>query len=167
MRIALGIASTALEVVESRERTEHVWLKRWDDHDQPAGRTNQAKRAPILDEASDERHGASRVYIEQLDQQMQRDIKRINLSLPGDLQLQGMQQLCQNEGQAQLDQHQFGACPPPQVQTQFALEQLEGQFDVPAAGIELRDIAHGQLGRVQHVGQVAILRPLEGKTDQA
>ena len=111
MRIALGIASTALEVGESRGRTEHVWLKLWDDHDQPAGRTNQSKSAPILDEASDERHGASRVDVEQLDQQMQRDIKRVNLGLPGDLQLQGMQQVCQNEGQPQLDQHQFGACP--------------------------------------------------------
>src|SRR5205823_8139880 len=166
MRIALGIASVAHEVLEISRRTEHVRLDLRHYDLEAAGGANESESTSVLHEPVDDGRGSCRDRLQQLDEQMHGNVKRVDFGLHGHMQLQGMQQLGQNEGQPQLDQHQFGAGSPPDVQAQFALEQLEGQFNVPASGIELGDVTHGQVGGVQHGGQVAILRAVEGKTDQ-
>ena len=128
MRIALGIASAAREVLEIKGRTEHVRLDLRHDDVEAGGGANESERASFLHQTVEDGRGSCRTGVQQLDEQMQRDVKGVDLSLQRDLQLQGMQQLCQNEGHPQLDQHQFGASAPPEVQAQFTFEQLEGQF---------------------------------------
>src|SRR5579872_4086099 len=51
MRVALSIASVAPEVGEIDRRTEHVRLDLRHHHGEAAGRTNEAERASVLDEA--------------------------------------------------------------------------------------------------------------------
>ena len=89
MRIALGIASAALEVLEIRGRTEHVRLNLRHDHGETAGGTNESECAPMLNQLCEERHGTCWLHPQHFDQQMQRDIKGVNLGLQSDLQLQG------------------------------------------------------------------------------
>ncbi len=157
MRIALGIASVAHEVLEIRRRTEHVWLDRRHHDLEAAGGAKKSESTSVLHEPIEDGRGFCWARLEQLDEHMHGNVKRVDFGLHGDMQLQGMQQLRQNEGHPQLDHDQFGASSPPEVQTQFALEQLKGQFNVPASRIELSDVTHGQVAGVQHVGQVAIL----------
>lgn len=166
MRIALGIASTAHEVGEVRWGTQHVRLDLWHDDLETGGGTKQSQHTSILHQAVDDRCGTYRQRVEHLDEDMHRDVKGGDVGLHGDMQLQRMQQLCQNEGNPQLDQDQFGACPPPNVQTQFAFEQLERQFNVPAPCVQLHNVMQRQVRGTQHVGQVAILDPMVGEADQ-
>jgi hypothetical protein len=76
------------------------------------------------------------------------------LRLGSDLQVEGMQQLSQDERSHQLLKHQQRGRSPPQVQPQLAFEQFEGQLDIPAAGVQARDVEHGEQGGIGDVGEV-------------
>jgi hypothetical protein len=71
---------------------------------------------------------------------MHRDIKGLDACLLSNRQLQGMQDLGQDQGHPQLDQDQFLAGSPPQCQTHLAFERFKSQFDIPSAPLELSDL---------------------------
>ena len=43
---------------------------------------------------------------------------------------------------------------PPVVQAEEVLDGQKGQFDIPTPRVEPGDLAHGQLERVEHIGEV-------------
>ena len=64
MRIALGIASVAHEVLEIRRRTEQVWLDLRHHHREAAGGTNESERPSVLHELVDDGRGFCRDRLE-------------------------------------------------------------------------------------------------------
>src|SRR5258708_19649964 len=102
---------------------------------QAGGGTNESQESAALDEERDKRSaGGGRGMRQQLDQDGQRDLEGVDLGLGSDLQVQGMQQLSQDERSQELLEHQHRGRSPPQVQPQLAFEQFEGEFDIPSAG---------------------------------
>ncbi len=93
--------------------------------------------------------------------------KSSNARLCGHPQVQGMQDLSQDEGAQESLQHQDGKARPPQMQAQLPFERFEGQLDIPAASIQAGGITHAQQRRVSHIGHVAIADPSMLKLDQA
>jgi len=129
--------------------------------------TDESERTSVLHESVEDRGGSHWGGSQQFDEDLHGDLKRVHRGLHGEMELQGMQQLGQNQGNPQLNGHQFGACSPPNVQPQFAFEQLEGHLDIPASGIQLGDLLHGEVSGTQHIGQIAIADAIGGEADQA
>ncbi len=126
MSVALGIACCARQIMPVRNRTEHVRLQFGYDDAQAGGRANESEQASFLDQLIENRSGASRQGPQQVDHDVQGNIKGFHLGLQSYVQLQGMQELSQDQRDPQLDQHQFWASRPPDLQAQLAFEQLEG-----------------------------------------
>jgi len=72
-----------------------------------------------------------------LEQERQRNVERVFMSLHGDLQTQGLQQLGDDERAPDLLQQDMRLGTPKQRQSQMRLERQKGTFDVPSPGVEL------------------------------
>ena len=120
-----------MELLERNTRSLHL---------QTAGGTNESQDVSTLHEQRHEWLGGGRRMGQELDQDGKRDLERVDLGLGGDLELQGMQDMSQDKSSHQLLQHQYwGGCPP-QVQSQFAFEQFESEFDIPSACVQTGDV---------------------------
>jgi len=62
------------------------------------------------------------------------------MSLHGDLQTQGLQQLGEDERAPDLLQQNMGLGTPKQSQAEVGFEQQKGTLDVPSPGVELDHI---------------------------
>ena len=129
MSIALGIACLACQILQEGKRTDHLRLQFRHDDAQTGGGANESEQASLLDQTIQNRSRASRHATQQVNHHVQGDIKGFHLRLQGHLQLQGMQDLSQDQRDPQLDQNQFWASRPPDLQAQLAFEQLESQFN--------------------------------------
>src|SRR5713101_3455699 len=72
-----------------------------------------------------------------LEQERQRNVERVFMSLHGDLQAQGLQQLGDDERAPDLLQQDMRLGTPKQGQSQVRLECQKGTLDVPSPGVEL------------------------------
>ena len=106
-----------------------MWLHVWYDDLQASGGPNETEKASLLDQPIQDGSRASRHRPQQLNQHMQRDVERFDLRLHRHMQLQGMQELSQDQRDPQLDHDQFWTSGPPDLQAQLAFEQLERQFN--------------------------------------
>ena len=53
------------------------------------------------------------------------------------------------------------------MQSQFAFDQFEGQFNIPAAGIQNGDVVQAQLGGMDYIGDVLVRVAPDLKGNQA
>ena len=109
MTIALGIACLACQILQDRNRTDHVRLQFRHNEAQTGGRANKSEQASLLDQTIQNRSRTSRHGTQQVNHDVRGDITGLHLSLQGHVQLQGMQDLSQDERDPQLDQDQFWA----------------------------------------------------------
>src|SRR6266516_2716807 len=135
--------------------------------DQTTIGANDAPVSSVLNDLRNQRPGDSIGLLQEFEEPMQGHIKDPNASLSGNFQLQGMQQLSQNEGSNELLFEQNRGGRPPQTQTQFGFEQLEGQLNVPATRIQFGDLVQGQHLWITDLAQIAVELPPRAKLNQA
>src|SRR6266849_3263963 len=156
MTIESSIASMSWGRRPLKQRADVLRLSGRNPNELAAAWANEAQEASALDQGGHQGSALSRGGAQQLNQQMHRDIKGLNIGLPSDLQAQSLQDLSQNESQPQLDEDYLLFGSPPQGDAHFPFEGQECQFDVPSTCVKLGDLQHGQLCWIQHIGEIAI-----------
>ena len=135
--------------------------------DLPGGGTNESHGPSMLHEEAHRVRGVQQHPRQMPTEQRQGHIEGLDLGLCGQFDLGSMQQVRQDQAGPDLlvDHPQFGT--PQQGHLQVLFEFAKGQFNLPSARVQPRDVDEGEGSRVEHIGQIAVLLGAAAKADQA
>ncbi len=157
LALALGVASRLTRL----QRLWRSWTHPGGIHErhldlQARAGPNEAQLAPAPSQSRQRSDAPLQQPWHELHQQLDRHVERIHALLGGQLHLQAMKQLRQEQGTPDLylDDLPFGA--PQLTELQVLFEHAEGQFDIPAPRVQLSDVGQRELLRIEHIGQVTI-----------
>src|SRR4051812_24869415 len=102
-----------------------------------------------------------------LDKESDRNLERIDASASGNLDLQAMNNLGDNQGCPHLLLNHSRLARPQKMKIEFTFEHLQRQFQVPTAMIEIGNLVERELPRVNDIGDVAMQRAIDTKLHQA
>jgi len=88
------------------------------------------------------------------DQEGQGDVEKVDVGASGDLDAERLKDLGDDEHGPDLLEDDGGLGGPEQMEAEFALDQRERQFDVPAASVQPGDLTQGQGQRIADIGDV-------------